>query len=111
MSVEFVIHEVVSVTRWLCNLGKGWGIGYFDVVLNSILNLATQRYTGNITFHPSPKLSEYLGLLSNPTEKLKQSCILKARRGTWGKISRLKVHCSVEYCLDDCLRKMRGKVL
>merc|ERR1712060_90071 len=34
-----------------------------------------------------------------------------ARRGTWGKLARLNVHCSVEYCLDDCLRKMRKQVL
>jgi len=111
MSVEFFLFEVISITRWLCDLVKGWGIGFFDSFLNSIVNLATQQYTGNITYYPSPTLSEYITLISNPTEQLKQSCILRARRGTWGTLARLKIHCSVEYCLDDCLRKMRRHVL
>merc|ERR1719193_2111535 len=50
-------------------------------------------------------------LLSNPNEKLKKSCIEKGRKLIWGKLSRLKIHCSIEFCLDDCLRQMRGALI
>jgi len=102
---------MVCLTRWLCKLGKEYGLGYFNKILSNIYSLSTQRYLGDITFHPSPRPSEYLKLLSNPTEALKQRAIIQGRKQTWGQLSRLKIHCAIEYCLDDCLRQMRGALI
>jgi len=111
LSVQLFADEIVSVTRWLCLMGKEYGVGNFSYIFSAIYSLATQRYLGDITIHPSPHLSEYFHLLSNPNEDLKQSCIQKARKRTWGQLARLKVHCGIEFCLDDCLRRMRGTVI
>jgi len=111
LSVQLFADEMVCLTRWLCKLGKEYGLGYFSKIFSTIHSLSTQRYLGDITFHPSPHPSEYLKLFSNPNEALKQNAIIQARKRTWGQLSRLKVHCAVEYCLDDCLRQMRGTLI
>merc|ERR1719397_174954 len=111
LSVQLFADEMVCLTRWLCKLGKEYGLGYFSKIFSTIHSLSTQRYLGDITFHPSPPPSEYLKLFSNPNEDLKQRAIIQARKRTWGQLSRLKVHCAIEYCLDDCLRQMRGALI
>merc|ERR1719474_145475 len=111
MCVQLFANEMICITRWLCKLGKEYSIGYFSRLLNIVYGIATQRYFGDITIHPSPQPSEYMTLLSNPNEKLKKSCVNKGRKFIWGKLSRLKVHCSIEFCLDDCLRQMRGALI
>jgi len=111
MCVQLFANEMICITRWLCKLGKEYSIGYFSRLLNIVYGLATQRYFGDITIHPSPQLFEYMKLLSNPNEELKKSCIEKGRKLIWGKLSRLKIHCSIEFCLDDCLRQMRGALI
>lgn len=111
LSVQLFADEIVCLTRWLCKLGKYYGLGYFTKFFSTIHSLSTQRYLGDITFHPSPRPSEYLKLFSNPTEDLKQTAIIQARKRTWGQLSRLKVHCAIEYCLDECLQQMRGTLI
>merc|ERR1719320_630792 len=102
---------MICLTRWLCKLGKEYGFAWLTPWLTTIHNLATQRYVGDITIHPSPKLSQYFTLLNNPTEAEKQGDIRIMRKLTWRKLAQIKVHCDVEFCLDECLRHMKNAIV
>jgi len=111
LSIELFVDEMICLTRWLCKLGKEYSIAYFTPWLTKIHNLATQQYVGDITIHPSPHAGQYFTLLNNPTEAEKLGDIRIMRKLTWRKLAQIKVHCGVEFCLDECLRHMKNAIV
>lgn len=89
-----------------------------------------QKYEGDLTIVPEFDLRDVLQLLANPTEQRIQSTIrrgarcphaaatsllnsprLAGRRNTWQYITWIRMHCLVEFTLDEAVRCLRARLV
>ncbi|ETO31682.1 hypothetical protein RFI_05433 [Reticulomyxa filosa] len=77
----------------------------------SFTSSLSQRYTGDVTVVPYVKSSDYLRLLTNPTDEHIQKCLRISERSAWEVMSRIEGLCAIEICLDDCLQTLRMRAL
>ncbi|KAI9262753.1 acyl transferase/acyl hydrolase/lysophospholipase [Sporodiniella umbellata] len=72
-----------------------------------IQSILSQKYSGDITIIPDIGYSDFLKVLSNPTEKLAAYAIQQGERATWPKMSIIKNHLQVELAIDQILYRLR----
>jgi len=84
---------------------------WFLPIHHLMKEILDQRYVGDITIAPPPSLTDYLGLLSNPTVKRLFECLTSSERSTWTKMAVIRGSCEVEFTLDECVRRMRGQLV
>lgn len=75
------------------------------------LNLLTrQKYLGDINVVPRFTYSDYMHLLSNPTQEWTADCTRKSERNTWELMSMITGHCQIGMFLDDAVYALRSKL-
>eukprot|EP01104_Vermistella_antarctica_P011318 TRINITY_DN3151_c0_g1_i3.p1 TRINITY_DN3151_c0_g1~~TRINITY_DN3151_c0_g1_i3.p1 ORF type:complete len:163 (-),score=14.37 TRINITY_DN3151_c0_g1_i3:24-512(-) len=67
----------------------------------------SQKYEGDITIVPDVTWRDMIRILENPSEEMRQECILHAERGTWPMVTWLRAMCQVELVLQHCVRSLR----
>jgi TAG lipase/steryl ester hydrolase/phospholipase A2/LPA acyltransferase len=80
-------------------------------VVKNFINIASQKYSGDITLYPAVELAEFFEILTNPTESKFFSCMRKAELYTFRQLAYVRNHCEIEFTLDECVRKIRGEMI
>ena len=73
--------------------------------------LILQKYAGNITFVPIPKFYEYFGLLGNLQRVDFLQHIRSSEVAAWRKLSHVNASLEIELTLDECVRRLNGKII
>eukprot|EP00475_Leptophrys_vorax_P013103 TRINITY_DN19485_c0_g1_i1.p1 TRINITY_DN19485_c0_g1~~TRINITY_DN19485_c0_g1_i1.p1 ORF type:complete len:670 (-),score=152.29 TRINITY_DN19485_c0_g1_i1:1680-3689(-) len=119
-SSEFSNHRenlFFNLTYTLGNEVKSVLLGWYDMVstvvpvVKNFINIASQKYSGDITLYPAVELAEFFGILTNPTEERFFTCMRKAELYTFRQLSYVRNHCEIEFTLDECVRKIRGDMI
>jgi hypothetical protein len=79
--------------------------------LKTFVNIASQKYSGDVTLYPAVEMGEFFKILTNPTEERFGQCIRKAELYTFRQLAIIKNHCDIEFTLDECVRKIRGEMI
>ncbi|KAG1139955.1 hypothetical protein G6F37_010344 [Rhizopus arrhizus] len=82
-------------------------IGVIPSFFNKIQSIISQKYSGDITIVPEVGYSDFLRVLSNPTEKSIEDAIVRGERATWPKMSIIKNHLQIELAIDQILYRLR----
>ncbi|GMG28751.1 unnamed protein product [Ambrosiozyma monospora] len=86
-------------------------IGIATNICTKLKQVLSQQYSGDITILPDIRLTELNKLLANPTPEFIWDCIVRGARATWPKVSIIKNHCSVEFCLDKSITAIRSRIV
>jgi TAG lipase/steryl ester hydrolase/phospholipase A2/LPA acyltransferase len=79
--------------------------------LKTFVNIASQKYSGDVTLYPAVEPGEFFKILTNPTEDRFRECVRKAELYTFRKLAMIKNHCDIEFTLDECVRKIRSEMI
>lgn len=58
-------------------------LGVIPSVFNKIQSIMSQKYSGDITIIPEIGYSDFLRVLSNPTQGYVSDCIYRGQQATW----------------------------
>ncbi|KNC47265.1 triacylglycerol lipase [Thecamonas trahens ATCC 50062] len=79
-------------------------------VLAQVIPLLEQTYKGHITFIPQLGLSDYLYVISNPTQDLISNAIDRGQRTAWEKLDRLEASTRIERELEALVQALRREI-
>ena len=108
------VNACLKVLRFLGRQVKSTFLGLAELGLpfpSLLRDLIMQKYMGDITLMPTPTWDDFGKLLENPTQETLTHHIRKSERTTWEKLSHMRAQCEIEFTLDDCVRRMRGKIM
>eukprot|EP00004_Rigifila_ramosa_P024308 TRINITY_DN7003_c0_g1_i1.p1 TRINITY_DN7003_c0_g1~~TRINITY_DN7003_c0_g1_i1.p1 ORF type:complete len:615 (-),score=171.98 TRINITY_DN7003_c0_g1_i1:212-2056(-) len=74
------------------------------------LPLLSQTYVGDITLVPGVALSDYLRVVSNPSDDYIQHCISVAERTVWPKLALVRNTTVIENTLTQCIARVRRQL-
>lgn len=72
---------------------------------------AEQKYQGDLTLMPRIGWVDVTQLLSNPSTDRLRHAVLEGRRMTWPHITWLRMHCLVEFTLEQCVHELRERLV
>ncbi|ORY94010.1 putative esterase of the alpha-beta hydrolase superfamily [Syncephalastrum racemosum] len=82
-------------------------LGVAPALFSKVQSIMSQKYSGGITIIPKVGYSDFLKVLSNPTNETVMESITRGERATWPKLSIIKNHLQVELTIDACLYRLR----
>lgn len=71
----------------------------------------SQKYQGDLTLIPRIGWVDVMQLLSNPSVDRLRHAVLEGRRMTWPHITWLRMHCLVEFTLEQCVHELRERLV
>lgn len=80
-------------------------------LMNKMLAILTQQYTGDITIFPDFKPQDFTRVFSNPTPEFTIDFIIRGARALWPKMTMINNHCGVEFALDNVITELRGRIV
>ena len=83
------------------------GVMFFPELARGLID---QKYTGDITLVPSTQNSDFMTLFTNPTTEKYLGYLKASERATWQKLSFITSRCEIEFTIDECVRRMKGKI-
>ena len=86
-------------------------VGILPNMLTKTVSVLSQKYSGDVTILPEISYSDFPYMLSNPTPEFMREAMLRGQRATWPKLSRIRNHCAIELALDNCVQKLRTRVV
>ena len=75
--------------------------------LGLFTKLSKQKWSGSVTIQPPFKPLDYLKLLGNPEEQMLIEKIKDGRRFTFAQMPRIKLLCSIEMLLGECVDQLQ----
>lgn len=86
-------------------------LGIFPNLLNKLLCVLSQRYSGNITILPEIPVNDLPLILKNPTpEFMLRNCLI-GEKATWPKLSRIRDRLGIELALDQAVHRLRARIV
>ncbi|KAF7725925.1 hypothetical protein EC973_009162 [Apophysomyces ossiformis] len=82
-------------------------LGILPSVFYKVQAVMSQKYSGDITIIPEIGYSDFLKVLSNPTQGNVADSIVRGERATWPKMSIIKNHLQIELTIDAIIYRLR----
>ncbi|KAJ1980608.1 Lipase 5 [Dimargaris verticillata] len=86
-------------------------LGIFPHLMFRLQAILAQKYSGDITIVPDFRLTDYRGVIINPTRADFDRYATLGERAAWPKISIIRNHCEVELFLDKVIYQLRTQKL
>ncbi|SAL96813.1 hypothetical protein [Absidia glauca] len=104
-AASFCMHLANTEIQHRCN--QLTELGILPSIFSKMKAIMSQKYSGDITIVPQVDYTDFVKVLSNPSQEFVAHAIVQGERATWSKMSIIKNHLQIELTIDNILYRLR----